>query len=141
LPISLIPLETERLLINEKLLPGISKILRIAQNFPVIESEPGTISAADIQTASSIFVYSSDSPGKNATLNLIKSLPAPSPLSETDLHNLRLEFVKKVFSSYASDPNAVAQSDENDIDRFDSADAVKDYVKQLLIALDGLSQK
>jgi hypothetical protein len=34
LPFSLIPLETERIILNEKLLPGLTKIQRIAQDFP-----------------------------------------------------------------------------------------------------------
>ena len=40
LPYSLVPLETERMILNEWLLPGITKVLRIAQDFPQIDWDP-----------------------------------------------------------------------------------------------------
>ena len=56
LPLSLIPLETERTLLNERLLPGIMKVIRIAQNFPTLDLDPSESQTSLNELASSVFV-------------------------------------------------------------------------------------
>lgn len=58
-------------------------------------------------------------------------------MTESDLHNLRLEFVKRVLSSNLIESGS-QQSDENDIDRFDGQDATRHQLKLLMTALDSL---
>jgi len=104
LPFSLLPLETERTLINERLLPGITKVLRVAQNFPQIDIEPEADYARTYDWCSSVFLYENGPLGaKNGTINLLKELPKPAAPSEADFHKLRLEFVTRVFSGYMND--------------------------------------
>ena len=40
LPHSLLPLETNRIIYNERLLPGITKVLQIGEDFPMLNISP-----------------------------------------------------------------------------------------------------
>ena len=116
----MIPLETERILINEKLLPGITKVLRIAQAFPQIDWDPtnqmlwpnigdGSPNSENelkrlTELCSAVFVYENGPlAGSNGVLNLLSELPSQQGPQDLDLHNLRLEFLKRVFWGYLQD--------------------------------------
>ena len=78
LPLSLIPLETERVMVNERLLPGITKILRVAQNFPSIDVDPSELMGSHdvIQSLNSVFVHENPADSaSNGVLNLLEALP------------------------------------------------------------------
>ena len=40
LPLGLVPLETNRIILNERLLPGLTKVLQIGDDFPLLSIEP-----------------------------------------------------------------------------------------------------
>ena len=40
LPYSIIPLETNRMILNEQMVPGLTKVLMIAQDFPMLNLAP-----------------------------------------------------------------------------------------------------
>ena len=40
LPHSLLPIETSRIILNERLMPGITKVLLISQDFPQLDISP-----------------------------------------------------------------------------------------------------
>lgn len=64
-----------------------------------------------------MFCYeNSPESAKNGTLNLLGTLPVTNGPSENDLHNLRLEFVKRVFSTYLqADWNQSEDEDEDEV--------------------------
>lgn len=110
LPLSLLPLETERTLVNEKLLPGITKVLRVAQNFPQIDVDPSDrtfwtgYGEGSCDALNSVFVFENGpKPAENGVLNLLSALPKSESPSEADFHNYRLEFVKRVFMGHLRD--------------------------------------
>ena len=80
LPHGLLSLETNRILRNEKLLPGITKILLIAQDFPQLNISSTNFDfwnnhhLAVIGQMSQVFVYEEENYA-NGTLNLLKILP------------------------------------------------------------------
>lgn len=85
LPHGFLPLETFRILENERLLPGLTKVLRIGQEFPQLTFSPDMLDKMrphDVTVLSQmmqVFVYEeSDDPvnaGNNGTLKLIKCVP------------------------------------------------------------------
>jgi len=58
LPNGLIPLETNRILLNERIMPGITKILLIARDFPQLNIKPGSSDLADPQKMNIIHQHS-----------------------------------------------------------------------------------
>lgn len=155
LPYSLIPLETERLIVNERLLPGITKVLRIAQDFPQIDWDPSDKPTWEgegecrkhSQWCSSVFCYeNSPDSASNGTLNLLGCLPVASGPTESKLHNLRLEFIKRVFSSYLQAETDFNEQEEDPEDNgtitiVNGPKEVRTKIKSVLIAIEKLSVK
>jgi hypothetical protein len=95
-------------------------VLRIAQAFPQIDWDPtdrtlwpnigdGSPNSENefkrlTELCSAIFVYENGpSAGSNGVLNLLSELPSQQGPQDSDLHNLRLEFLKRVFWGYLQD--------------------------------------
>jgi hypothetical protein len=63
LPKSLVPLETNRIIKNERLIPGLTKVLQIAHDFPALNIPPDAETLQDsrkmniIHQVSQVFVY------------------------------------------------------------------------------------
>ena len=89
-------METYRILQNERLLPGITKVLMAAQDFPQIAHPPHDLlkmrrhQANVMNQIGQVFVYEETFDAvnceKNGTLSLLKKLPEGSPVSAQDLH-------------------------------------------------------
>ena len=113
LPNSLLPLETNRILLNERILPGITKILQIQKDFPQLNLNWDSKETKDhrlmniYNQASHVFVYEdgSDVPKyreNNGTLNLIYSLDERMTPDSAVMHAIRKNFLRKVLISYLS---------------------------------------
>ena len=97
------PLETHRIIQNEKLLPGITKVLQISEDFPQLKISPTDIAqlkAHDVSILNQmqqVFVYEepteTQNSAENGTLNLLKTLPEGSMVFARDLHSIRKEFI------------------------------------------------
>ena len=109
LPNSLIALETNRIILNERIMPGITKILLIAKDFPQLNIRPGSTDIKDTQKmniihqVSQVFVFEDehDKEGDtNGTLKLIYKMKEHLTPDLEIMHAIRKEFLKKVLVGY-----------------------------------------
>ena len=101
-PNSIVALETNKIIQNERILPGLTKVLKISEDFPQINVlEPSEIE--EKQFFSYVFVYegtTEDNTGSNGSLNLISDLTIYDPPLAENLDAIRREFLKKVFADF-----------------------------------------
>ena len=84
LPHSLLPLETNRIIRNERMLPGITKILQIGQDFPILNLSPQELSTwpnpklAALNQSCMVYVFEDwddlENRDRNGTLKLLEKL-------------------------------------------------------------------
>ena len=97
LPHGILPMETHRIIQNEKILPGITKVLLLAQDFPQLNYSPeAKLRIHDLTVLNQmtqVFVYEERADDVNATrngtLNLIRTLPEGAIVTAADLNNIR----------------------------------------------------
>lgn len=112
-------METNRIILNEHLLPGITKVLLIGQDFPLLNFEPQklqrtpNLSLQSLNQASCVFVYEDTPEGrdKNGTLKLLGTLPEQTGPTQHNFQVLRKEFLKKVFTYYILENKLTAEEE------------------------------
>ena len=101
-PNSLVALETNKIIQNERILPGLTKVLKISEDFPQINVLE-TQEIEEKQFFSYVFVYEGTTEKNtysNGSLNLIQDLTIHDPPLAENLDAIRREFLKKVFADF-----------------------------------------
>jgi hypothetical protein len=96
-----LPFETERIMLNERLLPGITKVSKMAELFPQIDQDPKTPYLRE-----EVLVYR----GPMSDSAFLMLLQESRYATVDDFHQLRMEFVKRVFYGYVVDSEGITES-------------------------------